>query len=99
MYLLCHLRAANNSLFVLLVVLLELEDLIGWLLGEELDCNPLVIHSYFRLASNISPGESITDTSRAIFIFLDSVDELVASFDINLTCFNDFLKNLGIFSG
>ena len=76
---------------MLLVLLLLLQQFIGGLLGEKLDSDPLVLHSYLGLASNVGSRHGITNAPRSILIFLDRADELVAGLNVNLTSFNDFL--------
>ena len=82
-----------------LVIFFELQKFISGFLSEKFNCYPLVVHSYFRLLSNISSCKSITNTSWPIFIFLDSVNEGMTSFNINLASLYNFLKNLCILFG
>ena len=81
-----------------LMVFFELQKFVSGFLSEEFNCYPLVVHSYFRLLSNISSCKSITNTSWPIFIFLDSIHELMTSFHINLSSLYDFLENLCVLS-
>ena len=50
------------------------------------------------MATNVGAGERIANTSGTVFIFLDGVDELVASLDIDLACLHDLLQDLGVLS-
>ena len=90
-HLLGHLGAALHPRLMLLVLFLLLEQFISGLLGEKFDCNPLVLHSDLRLSSHIGSRHGITYAPRPILIFLDSADQLVSSFDINLPGFDNFL--------
>ena len=76
---------------MLLVLFLLSEQLISRLLGEKFNSNPLVLHSYLRLSPNIGSRPSISDAPRPILIFLDSADQLVTSFNIDLSGLDDFL--------
>ena len=90
-HLLGHLGAALHSRLMLLVLFLLSEQFISGLLGEKFNSNPLVLHSYLRLSPNISSRHCISDAPRPILIFLDSANELVPSFNINLSGLDDFL--------
>ena len=81
------------------IIFLKAKQLVRRLLREELDRNALVVHSNLGLLSNVLPGHRVSDTARAVLIFLDGADELVASFNIDLTCFDDLLQDLGILTG
>ena len=76
---------------MLLVLFLLSEQFISGLLGEKFNSNPLVFHSYLRLSPHIGSRHSISDAPRPILIFLDSADQLVTSFYINLSGLDDFL--------
>ena len=85
-----------DPFFVLFVRLLKLQQLIGRLLSEQFDCNPLIVHCNLGLSANTRPRQSIPDTSRAVLVFLDCIDKLVACLHIDLPRFHYFLENLRI---
>ena len=73
------------------VVLLKLEHFVGRLLREKFNSNALVVQGDLTLLTDSFAGESVSHAARSIFIFLDSVDQLVPCLHINLSSFDDFL--------
>ena len=97
-YLLCHSRDSVDAFFMRLKLFLLPQQLIGWFLGEELDGYPLVVHCNLGLTAHVCSGHGVADTPRTILIFLDCVHKLMSSLNINLSSFDNFLQNLGVFS-
>ena len=89
--LLGHSWNSVDAFLVLLVVFLKSQEFVSRLLGEQLDSDTLVVHGDFRLTTYTGSRKGITHTPRPVLIFLDWTDQLVTSFDIDLSSFNDFL--------
>ena len=75
------------------MLLLHRKHLISRFLCEKSHCNLLIFHCKISCFAKTCSVQGISYTSRTVFFFLYRSNKLPTCFDINLSCFYDFLKN------